>query len=99
MTAWGLHIYSNIISLVNQTRVDAAGFPWRLAENAESKPSLAIASYAKGTCPVADSRFERSILLAIPSCLTELDEDDIIRTFRKVLGHVSSTGSWTAPKP
>jgi hypothetical protein len=31
--------------------------------------------------------FERSILLAIPSCLTETDEDDIIHAFRKVLAH------------
>ena len=85
MTDWGLHIYSNIVSLVNETSVDQAGFPWRLAENADSKPS-----YKKGTCPVADSLFERSILLAIPSCLTELDEDDIIHAFRKVLGHMPS---------
>ena len=41
--------------------------------------------YGKGTCPVADSLFERSILLAIPSCLTRQDEDDIIRAFDKVL--------------
>jgi dTDP-4-amino-4,6-dideoxygalactose transaminase len=44
------------------------------------------ASYHKGTCPVADSLFERSILLAIPSCLTDRDEQDIVRAFRKVLG-------------
>jgi 8-amino-3,8-dideoxy-alpha-D-manno-octulosonate transaminase len=80
MTDWGLHIYSNIVSLVNQTSIDGRGFPWGLAENQNSKPD-----YAKGTCPVADSLFERSILLAIPSCLTELDEDDIIHALRKVL--------------
>jgi dTDP-4-amino-4,6-dideoxygalactose transaminase len=85
MTDWGLHIYSNIVSLVNQTSADQAGFPWRLAENANPKPS-----YRKGTCPVADSLFERSILLAIPSCLTQLDEDDIIRAFHKVLDHMWS---------
>ncbi len=80
MTGWGLHIYSNIVSLVNKTSIDGRGFPWDLAENRNSKPN-----YAKGTCPVADSLFERSILLAIPSCLTEADEDDIIHAFRKVL--------------
>lgn len=42
-------------------------------------------NYAKGTCPTADGLFERSILLAVPSCLTEGDEDDIIHVFRKVL--------------
>jgi hypothetical protein len=33
---------------------------------------------------VADSLFERSIILAIPSSLTEREEDDIIRAFEKV---------------
>jgi len=77
---WGLHLYYNIVSLVKRTSVDRQGFPWRLAENV----SLAR-SYEKGTCPAADSLFERSILLPIPSCLTERDEDDIITAFQKVV--------------
>ena len=80
MTDWGLHIYYNITSLVNQTSADKKGFPWQLAENTHSKPN-----YAKGTCPVADSLFERSILLAVPSCLTDEDEQEIIHAFRKIL--------------
>jgi len=79
-TEWGLHLYYNIVSLAGRTSVDRAGFPWKLAENA----GLAR-NYAKGACPVADSLFERSTLLAVPSCLTEQDEDDIIRAFHKVL--------------
>jgi dTDP-4-amino-4,6-dideoxygalactose transaminase len=81
MTDWGLHIYSNIVSLVNKTSTDGRGFPWSLAENRDSK-----AEYAKGTCPFADSLFERSILLTIPSCLTEDDENEIMHAFRKVFG-------------
>jgi 8-amino-3,8-dideoxy-alpha-D-manno-octulosonate transaminase len=80
MTDWGLHLYYNIASLVKQTSVDGRGFPWKLAENASSK-----VCYDKGTCPVADSLFERSILLPIPSCLTTRDEDDIIHAFDKVI--------------
>jgi dTDP-4-amino-4,6-dideoxygalactose transaminase len=80
MTEWGLHIYSNIVSLVERTSIDTRGFPWKLAENHASRPN-----YAKGACPAADSLFERSILLAVPSCLTEGDEGDIIRAFQKVL--------------
>ena len=80
MTDWGLHIYFNIVSLVNKTSTDGKGFPWTLAENRDSK-----LQYGKGTCPVADNLFERSILLAIPSCLTETDEDEIIHAFQKVL--------------
>jgi 8-amino-3,8-dideoxy-alpha-D-manno-octulosonate transaminase len=79
MTQWGLHLYYNNASLLAKE-----GFPWNLAENA----GLAR-DYAKGVCPVADSLFERSILLAIPSCLTQADEDDIIRAFEKVLGAIA----------
>jgi dTDP-4-amino-4,6-dideoxygalactose transaminase len=82
MTDWGLHIYSNIVSLVKKTSTDRRGFPWSLAENRDSKTE-----YGKGTCPFADSLFERSILLTIPSSLTQDDENDIIHAFRKVLAH------------
>ncbi len=80
MTAWGLHVYYNIASLVKKTSIDGRGFPWKLAENAGLVPE-----YSKGTCPAADSFFERSVLIPIPSCLTEQDESDIIRAFEKVL--------------
>lgn len=80
MTEWGLHLYYNIPSLVGHSSVDGRGFPWKLAENAGLERR-----YDKGTCPVADSLFERSIILAIPSCLTERDEDDVIRAFEKVI--------------
>jgi 8-amino-3,8-dideoxy-alpha-D-manno-octulosonate transaminase len=75
MTEWGLHLYYN-----NRSMVARRGFPWNLAENA----GLAR-DYSKGACPVADSLFERSILLPIPSCLTEKDEDDIILAFERTL--------------
>ncbi len=80
MTEWGLHLYYNIVGLVNHSSVDRKGFPWKLAENAGLQRN-----YQKGTCPVADSLFERSILLPIPSCLTAGDEDSIIDAFQKVL--------------
>ncbi|MDE3180544.1 MAG: DegT/DnrJ/EryC1/StrS family aminotransferase [Acidobacteriota bacterium] len=79
MTEWGLHLYYNIPSLVKKTSVADSGFPWRLVENAGLERR-----YDKGTCPVADSLFERSIILAVPSCLTKQDEDDIIQAFEKV---------------
>jgi 8-amino-3,8-dideoxy-alpha-D-manno-octulosonate transaminase len=79
MTDWGMHLYYNIPSLVKKTSV-APGFPWGLAENQGLVPE-----YGKGACPVADSLFERSILLPIPSCLTREDEDDIIRAFEEAL--------------
>lgn len=80
MTEWGLHIYYNIPSLVLKTSIDQSGFPWALEENRECRPE-----YGKGTCPQADSLFERTILLAIPSCLARQDEEDVAEAFRKVL--------------
>jgi len=80
MTEWGLHLYYNIVSLVRKRGIDVLGFPWNLVENASSEKH-----YEKGTCPVADSLFERSIIMSIPSCLKSADEDDIIQAFTKVL--------------
>jgi dTDP-4-amino-4,6-dideoxygalactose transaminase len=83
MTQWGLHIYYNIPSLVHKTSIDKRNSPWSLAENRDSHQE-----YRKGTCPVADGLFERTILLAIPSRLSEKDEDDILHAFRKVLANL-----------
>ena len=78
MTDWGLHLYYNNVSLVGRASADRAGFPWKLPENGGMERD-----YGKGACPVADSLFERSVLLPIPSCLTAQDERDIIQAFEK----------------
>jgi 8-amino-3,8-dideoxy-alpha-D-manno-octulosonate transaminase len=75
MTDWGLHLHYNNLSLVARR-----GFPWDLPAN---EPSLR--DYSKGACPVADSLFERSILIPVPSCLTRQDEKDIMLAFEKGL--------------
>lgn len=75
MTGFGLHLYYNNVSLVERR-----GLAWKLAENR----GLGRDS-SKGACPYADSLFERSIVIAVPSCLTPKDEDDIIEAFEKVL--------------
>ena len=75
MTEWGLHLYYNNASLVQRR-----GLAWSLSENQALRRD-----YSKGACPVADSLFEKSILLPIPSCLSEQDENDIILAFEKVL--------------
>jgi 8-amino-3,8-dideoxy-alpha-D-manno-octulosonate transaminase len=83
MSDWGLHLYTNNSSLRSRASIDAGRFPWGLVENSGSHPR-----YERGACPVADSLFERSIIIPIPSCLTAQDEDDIIRAFEKVLGRL-----------
>jgi 8-amino-3,8-dideoxy-alpha-D-manno-octulosonate transaminase len=80
LTEWGLHLYYNNLSLQYRSSIDGKGFPWNLPAN-----SQAPTDYARGLCPVADSLFERSLLLAVPSCLTVRDEDDIIEAFSKIL--------------
>jgi len=91
MTDWGLHVYANNTALLHRASVDKRGFPWDLAENSESHPN-----YDRGTCPVADSLFGRSIILAIPSCLKSRDEEDIVRAFEKVLQHLPDDLTMTA---
>ena len=80
MADWGLHLYYNIPSLVHKTGIDKRNSPWSLVENKDSRTE-----YGKGTCPHADSLFERTNLLAVPSNLTTKDEEDIIAAFDKVL--------------
>ena len=65
ISEYGLHIYSNIPSLVNKVGVRGAGDPWALLENQDS-----VYDYNKGACPVSDALFGRSILVPIPSKLT-----------------------------
>jgi 8-amino-3,8-dideoxy-alpha-D-manno-octulosonate transaminase len=80
MTAWGLHLYYNIASLTGRTSADRGGFPWTHPAN----EGLG-GEYGKGACPYADSLFERTIVLPVPSCLTERDENDVIRAFEIAL--------------
>jgi len=87
MTDWGLHLYYNNLSLVEHASVDPGGFPWTLEQN-----RTLLRGYSKGACPRADDLFERSILMAIPSCLTQEDEDQIIEAFARVSVTVPGSG-------
>jgi dTDP-4-amino-4,6-dideoxygalactose transaminase len=78
MSDWGLHLYYNNLSLVARR-----GPAWELPANEGS-----LRDYSKGVCPFADSLFDRSVLIPIPSCLTRQDEDDIILAFEKSLSAI-----------
>jgi dTDP-4-amino-4,6-dideoxygalactose transaminase len=80
---YGMHIYYNIPALVLKVGTDNRGSPWTLIENQPCSHE-----YVKGTCPRADDLFERSQLLAVPSCLSTSDEDDIIEAFQESLTDV-----------
>jgi dTDP-4-amino-4,6-dideoxygalactose transaminase len=66
---YGMHIYSNIPSLVEKVPLSPAGDPWSLQENRACR-----AQYTKGTCPRSDALFARSVLIPIPSRLTRAQE-------------------------
>jgi 8-amino-3,8-dideoxy-alpha-D-manno-octulosonate transaminase len=80
ISEYGLHIYSNIPALVNRVPLSPAGNPWSLSENAQS-----MYSYAKGTCPVSDALFARSVLLPIPSQLTMEQENAAAQAIRQAV--------------
>lgn len=77
---YGLHVYSNIPALVDKVPLSPAGNPWSLAENAQS-----VYCYAKGACPQSDALFARSVLLPVPSCLTEDQEAHAADAIRKAV--------------
>jgi len=84
MKDWGLHWYFNVLSLVNRRSVSTSGSPWTHPANDFAKDYC----YAHGELPIADDLHSRSALLAIASCLTEADVQDIITAFHKVSSNI-----------
>lgn len=74
---YGLHIYSNIAALVRKTPLSPAGNPWNLAENRDSQYD-----YNKGACPRSDELFARSVLLPIPSKLSDEQEMHAVQVIK-----------------
>ena len=77
---YGMHIYYNIPQLVNRVPLSPAGNPWSLAENREL-----VREYGKGACPKSDELFSRSVIVAIPSRLSEEQEGRMIEILRNAL--------------
>jgi dTDP-4-amino-4,6-dideoxygalactose transaminase len=80
ISEYGLHIYYNIPALVGKTPLSPAGNPWTLPQNSQS-----VYSYAKGACPGSDALFARSVLLPIPSRLTEEQEKAAAHAIRQAV--------------
>jgi 8-amino-3,8-dideoxy-alpha-D-manno-octulosonate transaminase len=85
LTDYGLHIYYNIPSLVQKTPLSAAGNPWSLPQNSES-----VYNYNKGVCPQSDALFARSILLPIPSRLTDSQEEAAARIIQEAMAEITA---------
>ncbi|UCD53061.1 MAG: DegT/DnrJ/EryC1/StrS family aminotransferase, partial [Phycisphaerales bacterium] len=82
LSEYGLHIYHNIRSLVEMVPLSPAGNPWSLPQNA-GRPL----AYAKGVCPRSDDLFDRSVIITIPSRLTEPQEKDMAQAIRNAVGN------------
>ncbi len=78
---FGMHVYSNIHSLVGKHSNSPDGFPWTLEANKHS-----VYNYAKGAMPVSDALMERSVIMPIPSVMTARDIRDAIAGIRKAAG-------------
>ena len=76
---FGMHVYSNIHSLVGKHSNSPDGFPWTLEANRKS-----VYDYGKGALPRSDALMERSIILPIPSVMTKQDIADTIAGIREV---------------
>ncbi len=80
LAEYGLHIYSNIIPLVQKTPLSPAGNPWSLEANRES-----VYDYSKGACPRSDDLFARAVLVPVPSRLTPEQERQAAGAIREAV--------------
>ena len=76
---FGMHVYSNIHSLVGKHSNSVDGFPWTLEANRKS-----VYNYARGALPRSDDLMDRSVIISIPSVMTKRDIGDTIAGIRKV---------------
>jgi dTDP-4-amino-4,6-dideoxygalactose transaminase len=80
MNEWGMHWYFNNPSLVQKRSLSKDGFPWTHPSNAFCNDM----SYEHGLLPGCDRRHDTGALMAVASCLTDRDIDDIVTAHRKV---------------
>jgi 8-amino-3,8-dideoxy-alpha-D-manno-octulosonate transaminase len=79
MVDWHMHIYYNIVSLVEKQGVNSAGRPWSDPLNEFHKEI----SYAKGALPQMDDLIGRSCLITVPPALTDGECDRIVEIYQR----------------
>jgi dTDP-4-amino-4,6-dideoxygalactose transaminase len=84
MEEWGLHWAFKVPSLINKRSFSHSGWPWTLTENAFAKGY----SYDRTTLPTAHDLCSRSVIMMIPSHMSEQDIGDVVTAYRKVAGHL-----------
>jgi dTDP-4-amino-4,6-dideoxygalactose transaminase len=77
MPDYGLHVYYNVKALVERRSNATDGWPWTHPAN-----EPLTRDYAKGCLPKTDALLARSVVLAVPSRLSETQEEQYIAAFR-----------------
>jgi len=83
-----VHIYYNILQLVNKQPIHVSGCPWSCPEN-EDHERL---SYKQGALPELDSRLVRTVGVGITSLLTQEQEKAMLQIFNEVFDPAMKSG-------
>lgn len=86
MEGWGLHWHFNNASLVAKRPVARDGFPWTHPANAFARSYR----YERGVLPACDDLCARSMILNVPSALSDRDVRDIIVAFGRSAVHLGA---------
>jgi 8-amino-3,8-dideoxy-alpha-D-manno-octulosonate transaminase len=79
----GVHQYRYMTNLMSKIGVTTKGCPWTCPFNKES-----IVDFSTNTLPKSNDILDRSLMLTMPPLLTEQDEGDAVKAFKKVAGEI-----------
>jgi dTDP-4-amino-4,6-dideoxygalactose transaminase len=79
----GVHQYRYITTLMSKKPVTTEGCPWSCPFNSESNMQ-----YTPDMMPKSNEILDKSVMLTMPPLLTEEDEEDVIKAFRKVINEM-----------
>jgi dTDP-4-amino-4,6-dideoxygalactose transaminase len=79
----GVHQYRYMTNLLSKIGVTTKECPWSCPFNNES-----TADFSSNTLPKSNDILDRSMMLTMPPLLTEQDEMDVIKAFKKVAGEI-----------
>lgn len=76
----GIHQYRYMTNLMSKTPFTTAGCPWSCTFNKDSNMN-----YSPDMLPQSNDILDRSLVLSMPPIMTEEDENDVVKAFRKVV--------------
>ena len=79
----GVHQSRNIPTLINKTPVTTKGCPWSCPYNKFSE-----VNYRPEKTSRSNELFDRNLMIPLPPIMTDRDEEDLIKAFRKVANKI-----------